>query len=149
MLTLSLAIAGLAWLPAATRGFWFPTVLAFGGASLCAAGSLRLRKQSREPLGTRLAVIAGLTALSMVAVLGTSWPSAFTIVFLVLLPAVGFGLAALVAPALVYTKRHWSTYFAYGALIGSLCVLSYGVWLESSVSSGRVTIHDDMGDELE
>ena len=77
------------------------------------------------------------------------WPSAFTIVFLALLPAVGFGLAALFAPALVHTRRHWSTYFAYGALIGSLCGLGYGVWLESSVSSDRVTIHDDMGDELE
>ena len=133
MLALTLVITGLAWLPAASRGLWYPSALAIGGASLCALGSIRLAKRSREPLGTRLAVIGGLAALGMLAVPGAIWPSAVTVLAIGLAPAVGFGLAAFVAPALVFTKRRWSSYFAYGSLIGALSVLGYGVWLETSV----------------
>ena len=140
MLTLSLIAVGVAWALVALRGFWYPSALAFGGAFLCALGSLRLRTRSRESLGTRLCVVAGLTSLSLVTALGAIWPSAFTVVALTLLPAFGFGLAALFQTSLIYTKRNWSTYFAYGSLVGTWCVLAHGVWLATSVVSGRVTI---------
>lgn len=128
-LTVGLVVAGLTWLPAAARGFWYPSALALLGASLCAVGSIRLRSRSREPLGLRLCVLAALVATSIVIVLGATSPSALSVVAVALLPAVGFGLAAFVSPALVHSRRRWSTYFAYGAIVGSLCIVGYGSWL--------------------
>jgi hypothetical protein len=132
LLTVSLVLAGLAWLPFVGRDFWYPSVLALVGASLCTVGSIRLRRHSREALGVRLCVLSGLVASALAIVFGATSRSPLTAAAVALLPAVGFGLAALISPSLVHSKRHWSTYFAYGSILSAACVLGYGVWLTTA-----------------
>lgn len=137
MLTLSLALAAVAWSPAAFRGVWWPATITLVAAALCAIGTIRLRSARRDPFGTRLALVAALVSLSAPIGAGAlGWAAGFSPMVLLLavaaVPAFAFAAVALLRPDLVYERRHPSTYLAYAALASALFVLATGVdvvWL--------------------